>query len=99
MRYSFHPEAKEELREAAHFYESNKKDLGFRFTEEVENTVQKILKNPLLPRTTTICDVRKWRVRVFPYGVYYRIKDDVVQIIAVMHLHRRPFYWIGRMHE
>jgi plasmid stabilization system protein ParE len=29
----------------------------------------------------------------FPYAVLYRAVVDEVQIIAVMHLHRRPGYW------
>ena len=32
----------------------------------------------------------------FPYAVLYRIMADEVQIVAVMHLHRRPFYWRDR---
>jgi plasmid stabilization system protein ParE len=29
----------------------------------------------------------------FPYAVVYRMVIDEVQILAVMHLHRRPGYW------
>jgi hypothetical protein len=29
----------------------------------------------------------------FPYAILYRIASDEVQIVAVMHLHRRPGYW------
>jgi plasmid stabilization system protein ParE len=29
----------------------------------------------------------------FPYAVLYRLRGDEVQVVAVMHLHRRPGYW------
>ena len=29
----------------------------------------------------------------FPYAVLYRVTPDEVQVVAVMHLHRRPGYW------
>ncbi|MBM3267663.1 MAG: type II toxin-antitoxin system RelE/ParE family toxin [Candidatus Sericytochromatia bacterium] len=29
----------------------------------------------------------------FPFAVIYRIQADEVQVIAVMHLRRRPGYW------
>jgi hypothetical protein len=32
----------------------------------------------------------------FPFGVLYRIKDDHIRIIAVMHLRWKPDYWQSR---
>ncbi|MCZ6674550.1 MAG: type II toxin-antitoxin system RelE/ParE family toxin [Verrucomicrobia bacterium] len=32
----------------------------------------------------------------FPYGIIYRIDDDVIYVVAVMHLKRNPGYWKNR---
>ncbi|WP_424204564.1 hypothetical protein [Sulfuricaulis sp.] len=32
----------------------------------------------------------------FPYGIIYRVRFDVIEIIAVMHLRRSPGYWKQR---
>jgi hypothetical protein len=33
----------------------------------------------------------------FPYGVIYRASKDRVDVIAIMHLKRRPGYWKSRV--
>jgi hypothetical protein len=40
---------------------------------------------------------RRCRLRRFPYGVIYNIDQDVILVVAVTHLHRRPAYWQGRV--
>ena len=32
----------------------------------------------------------------FPYAIVYSLHGDTLFIKAVMHLHRRPFYWKAR---
>lgn len=42
-------------------------------------------------------DVRRCRLRRYPYGVIYtRVKKDIL-VLAVAHLHRRPGYWRDRL--
>lgn len=36
------------------------------------------------------------RVGKFTYAVVFRVKEGEVQILAVMHLHRKPGYWKER---
>jgi plasmid stabilization system protein ParE len=36
---------------------------------------------------------RRFVFHRFPYAVLFRVLDDEVQVVAVMHLHRRPGYW------
>jgi plasmid stabilization system protein ParE len=33
-------------------------------------------------------DVRRALVRTFPYAVYFRLREDGLQIVAVLHQHR-----------
>ena len=32
----------------------------------------------------------------FPYAIVYTLRPEALCIIAVMHLHRRPYYWLAR---
>jgi len=41
--------------------------------------------------------IRRRLVRRFPYAVIYTIRrPNVVRVLAVMNLKRRPAYWVGR---
>ena len=41
-------------------------------------------------------DNRKLNFHRFPHAIVYGVRGDVLFIKAVMHLHRRPFYWRHR---
>jgi hypothetical protein len=41
--------------------------------------------------------IRRHFSTVFPYGILYEEKPDVIRIIAVMPLHRDPDYWLHRL--
>ena len=41
-------------------------------------------------------DNRKLNFHRFPYAVVYSVRADELYIKAIMHLHRRPFYWMHR---
>lgn len=92
----FHPVALEELGEAVRYYNDKQKGLGLRFIEVVESVFARIKSNPLLFRVIEAA-VRKCRAPRFPYGVLFRERADHIQIVAVMHLHREPNYWKGRI--
>jgi hypothetical protein len=44
-------------------------------------------------------ECHKLNFRRFPYAVVYSRLGDVIYVKAVMHLHRRPFYWQHRKSE
>ena len=96
MTYSFHHDAERELEEAENYYDIIDEQLGNRFRDEVETSLARILAFPKLwhPVTKTI---RRRRLTSFPYGIIYRVKPSEIRILAVMHLHREPGYWAGRI--
>ena len=95
-RARFHPEAEAEMAEAAAYYENQERHLGRRFLTTVQDAVNRIRVNPLLFRVVE-GDVRGCLTRTFPYGILFREKPEALVIIAVMHLHRDPYYWKTRI--
>ena len=41
-------------------------------------------------------DVRKFVVKKFPFVIYYRIVNTVIQVIAIFHTSRNPEIWNER---
>ena len=94
-RVSFNPFAERELNDAARYYEIKCPGLGSRFLEEAERCLSTIVE---YPESAPVLqgDIRRQLMRSFPYGLLYTIKPDFIRVLAVMNLHRRPLYWIGR---
>ncbi len=96
MRFEFHPEAFDELEDAARFYSDCQPGLELRFIACVESALQQVTDAPARWRLFEE-DVRRCLVHVFPYALLYSIESDYVLIIAVMHCSREPGYWRHRI--
>jgi len=94
-RVSFHRLAERELNEAAQYYDAECLGLGAAFLDEIQRCIQGILDYPEAAAVVAGSVRRRltWR---FPYAVLYSIKPEGTRILAVMHLKRRPMYWVGR---
>ena len=95
MTYSFHPEAQTDLNQAVDYYENCQSGLGSEFLNEVEAAIKRILQFPeawsnLSHRT------RRCLTNRFPYGLIYQTQENHIRIIAVVHSHRHPQYWVDR---
>ncbi len=88
--------AEEEMLNAAFFYESQAKNLGLDFLRIIGNTLKDISKNPL-QWPIIDCGVRRRLINRFPYAILYRLDGNQIVIVAIMHLHRRPNYWLKRL--
>ena len=95
MRVLRHPEVPEELEAAALWYEQRQPGLGTDFLEEYQVTLARILDEPERWRKIR-GENRKLNFHRFPYAIVYSVHGDVLWLKAVMHLHRRPFYWSHR---
>jgi len=94
-RVEFHPAAEREFISAARFYERHTRGLGLQFISVVQRTTERLLDHPAIGRRFGR-RLRRVLLPKFPYGLVYRIDDDRIYIVAVMHLHRRPNYWRPR---
>ena len=91
----FHPEAQIEMLKAAEYYERQQFDLGKRFLLTVQEKVIHIRLNPFI-YTSFDSNLRKCRLEKFPYGIVFRSSDELIEIIAVVNLKRKPGYWKER---
>ena len=96
MKVEFLPEARDELIEAAVYYEEMQPGLGMRFRNEVAEIVVTIQQHPLLWRERH-GGFRRVHCPVFPYYVAYFIRKNIAVIAAVAHSSRYPDYWKERM--
>jgi len=95
MKFKFHPEAEYEFNVAIDYYEEMQNHLGLEFASEVYETIQRVIKFPKAWQKMT-SQTRRCLTNRFPFGIVYFIKDDILIIIAVMHLNRKPNYWNNR---
>ena len=96
MSYSLHPQAEQELADAAAFYEERAgAALARTFLSEFERVATLLMQNPNLG-TPAEGPYRIYPLRRFPYSVVYRSANEGLRILVVGHQHRRPSYWRGR---
>ncbi|MBI2440315.1 MAG: type II toxin-antitoxin system RelE/ParE family toxin [Lentisphaerae bacterium] len=93
-----HPNVYAEMEHSRAWYEQRAEDLGTEFLVEVERAIQMVRDSPLIwPFRNEDRGIRRYLVHRFPYGVVYRVSNQIIQVIAVMHLRRHPDYWQGRV--
>lgn len=92
LRVRLRREAECDVEEAAQWYERQREGLGQLFLDEVLRTLQGISEQPefypLVHRST-----RRALIHKFPFGIYYRVHQEVVVVVAVMHGSRHPRRW------
>ena len=93
-----HPIVYAELEYSRRWYEIRADNLGVDFLAEVDRAVNAIRESPTIwPFYDQYNDIRRYLIHRFPYRMIYRIRGEMIQIIAVMHLRRHPDYWRGRV--
>ncbi len=97
MRFAIRisPAAARDAEVAAQWYNRERTGLGRRFLAEVKRVSKRIREAPLqLPPVDE--GVRRALLRTFPYAIFFSIEANVIVVVAVVHLHRRPDAWRGR---
>lgn len=95
MRVHLRPEAETDVEEAAIWYEKQREGLGGEFLDEVLIACKRISENP------NICPVvhkrtRRAIINRFPFGIYFRIEENSIVVVAVIHGSRHPKQWKQR---
>ena len=88
-------QAKNDLFDAAGYYELEQAGLGKRFLDCVEDAISRIEENPgLYPFVDG--DTRRCLTKRFPFGIMYYIANEAIEVVAIAHLKRKPGYWAGK---
>lgn len=87
--------AQEELDEAIGWYTEQAPGLGDAFLLETLKALKLIEQFPQAWHPLT-ADIRRCRLKRFPYSVVYTLEAADVLVLAVAHQHRKPGYWRNR---
>lgn len=94
-----HSEARAELDDAVEWYNDRQAGVGQELLDEVLQAIDKLERNPGIGARYRSTDRRFFRLKRFPYVLYYQEFDDHVWIAAIAHARRRPWYWNRRKPE
>lgn len=91
------PLAKQDIRDAAKWYNKRQPGLGKRFIQHVRQSVQFIRRNPKAV-AVRYDETRTTVLGIFPYMIHFTIDDDkkLLIISAVLSTHRDPDAWKER---
>lgn len=91
------PLAKQDIQEAAQWYQTKQPELGKRFTGEVRSKVSFIRRNPKAC-AKKYDNFRTAVLNTFPFLVHYTIGEigNAIVISAVLHTSRNPKIWENR---
>ena len=92
----FRPEAQADLLQTRDWYERQQTGLGEVFWRAVDEAVIRIEAMPQM-YAMVFRDVRRGKLRRFPYLIYYRVLSDRIEVIAVLHGSRDPKLWQERV--
>jgi plasmid stabilization system protein ParE len=95
IAHRYLPAAREELIEAAAFYERAAVGLGDDFLDDVERAIETLQEHPRIGSPAGR-RFRKLHIRRFPFNLIYADRTDEIVIVAVAHQRKRPGYWRRR---
>lgn len=96
MKIRFLEIAWEELEDVVGYYRGQAQDLEISFMQEIAAALKLIMDFPDAWQPFHV-GTRRCLLRRFPYGIIYKRFNDEILILAVVHLHRLPDYWIDRL--
>jgi plasmid stabilization system protein ParE len=91
------PVAKQDIKEAATWYNERQSGLGKRFTDHVRKTVHYIRQNPNAV-AKRYDNIRTALLDAFPYMIHFTADEDkkIITVLAVLHTARDPKAWKER---
>jgi plasmid stabilization system protein ParE len=92
---TFNALAEAELNDAIRYYENEQVGLGAAFLAEVRRCTASIAE---FPEASPVVrgQIRRRLCNKCPYALLYERRADQIRVLAVMHVRRRPNYWVGR---
>ncbi len=92
---AFTPRASADIEDAHAWYDAQRAGLGSEFERELDVVLrfweQRPEAGPVVHRT-----LRRLLVKRFPYAVYYRVTETIIEVRGCLHLRRHPQAWTRR---
>ena len=92
----FRPEAAVDVIEARQWYDNQQMGLGDDFRNALADIVERIQSMPRM-YVTVVENVHRAKLRRFPYLLYYRVLENRIEVLAVLHSSRDPRLWRQRV--
>lgn len=89
------PEAREDLRDAATWYESRADGLGSEFIEEFLACISRVEDQPQSYQQVG-GDIRRALLHRFPYAIFYSVEQTHIEVLSVHRCSRDPGVWRSR---
>jgi toxin ParE2 len=96
MKVRLLADARAEMVQAKTWYAGKAQGLDRQFLEDLRGARQLIVEHPRAWQPLGD-GVRRIRLKRFPYQLIYFVSDDVILVLAVAHLRRKPNYWRSRI--
>jgi plasmid stabilization system protein ParE len=94
-RLVLRPAARDDLEEAAGWYEAQRWGLGSDFLGRVDAAMESIMREPSLALEVGN-GVRRALIRRFPYGIFFLQEEGMIVVLAVLHHRRDQRVWRQR---
>lgn len=97
MSYSLkiRKDAELDVNEQFEYYEKIRDGLGYDFLLCVEESLEKIKRNPLIYKEA-YKSLRRIAIRRFPHRIFYLVDRNKVIVTAVFHVRKDPSSWGDR---
>lgn len=89
LRVFLRPEAEADLFAARAWYDQEDSELADAFADSIEEMLTRIEAMPEL-YAVALKNIRRGKLRRFPYLVYYRVLSDRIEVLGVLHTSRDP---------
>ena len=89
------PEAENDIYTAFDWYEKQRAGLGTEFTQELSNSMDRIIESPRI-YSEIYRGIRRALLSRFPFGIYYLVNDETIIVLSVLHLIMDPDKWKNR---
>jgi plasmid stabilization system protein ParE len=88
-------EADQDLASAASWYEQQRAGLGHEFLDDALSAFRLVAERPL-SYPLVHRDTRRALMSHFPFGIYFRVEQARIVVLAVIHGSRHPRRWQSR---
>lgn len=87
--------AQNELDDIYEALEHQKKDQGYQYIQEIKKMLSLIKTYPTLWSKISE-NTYKCLIKGFPYAIIYQQIDNLIIVVAIMSLHKKPIHWASK---